>query len=129
MQTLEDAEKELIAAIDKLLPELNMKYQRVDNSGSSIVCHNGRSFKQLRVTEDYERRNITLPINSAEYQAEGGHRSLEKKFERRDPNAWKIEIRGRFESGQNYEGGSQLGGKKVFLAVDFEQMIKTVFSI
>lgn len=127
MQSLEEAEKELIKAIDNLLPELNMKYQKVYNCGSSITCYEGRSFKQFRVTEDYERRNIKIPINSAEYQAEGGYRSLAKKIGQKDLGAWKIEIKGCYESGQNYEGGSQKGGNKIFLATDFEKMIKSEF--
>ncbi len=103
MQNLEEAELEFAEAINKLLPELESKYQKIENYVTSIKCYGkDGSFKQIRVVEDYERRNPKFPTTNRQYQLEGGHRELSRKMESKDPNAWKVEIKC-YSNGQHYE--------------------------
>jgi len=103
MQDFEQAGQEFAKAINELLPELKSKYSKVENNGTSIKCYkkNG-DFKQIRIIEDYEKRNPSFPKISKQYQLEGGHRELARKMGSKDPNALKVEIKC-FSDGQHYE--------------------------
>ena len=103
MQNLEEAKLEFTAAINELLPELESKYLKIENYVTSIKCYGkDRDYKQIRILEDYERRNPKLPTTGRQYQLEGGHRELARKMASKDQNAWKVEINC-YSNGQHYE--------------------------
>lgn len=126
MQNLEEATLEFTKAINELLPELESQYPKIENYASSIKCYgkNG-DFKQIRVVEDYERRNPQFPTTNRQYQLEGGHRELARKMASKDPKAWKVEINC-CSNGQHYEIAPTSDGT-LWSKKSFEKEMKKLF--
>lgn len=109
MINLVDAIKDAVEVFESQDDFLNENYEsyEVSKIGNSLylncLTQKGDSI-QLRIIEDYERRNVVMPKNSREYQKQGGNRELERKFKKQSDSAWKIEVVKK-HSGGSYEIG------------------------
>ena len=80
---------------EKSLMESNFashEMSKSDNYFGVTAIREDCSTVQLRAIPDNERRNPTLPQNSMDYQKQGGHAELQRRFESKSAIAWKIEV-------------------------------------
>lgn len=126
MTTLDEASKEIANVIKKHMPELKLKYSSIEHHESSIQCkmENGDCIK-LQAIPDHSRNNIRFPKNSAEYQSQGGHKSLAEKFSSYNKDAWKIELKKIF-SGKTFEVAIS-GNERNWNILEFEKNFVSQF--
>jgi hypothetical protein len=94
-----------IFSAEKLLLEKNFASLEMSNSDNYFGVTGTRdncSTVQLRAIPDNERRNPKLPQNSMDYQTQGGHAELQRKFKSQSAVAWKVEVLHK-NGGTNYE--------------------------
>ena len=132
MINLVDAIKDAVEVFKSQDDFLNEHYEshEISQSGNSLYlnCNTQKGDSiQLRIIEDYGRRNVVMPKSSREYQEQGGHRELASKFNKQNDNAWKIEVVKK-HSGVSYEigfAGSENNWDKASFTKDFLSVFST----
>ena len=117
-----------IFEIEKPILESNFashKMSKSDNYFGVTATRENGSTVQLRAIPDNERRNPTLPQNSMDYQKQGGHAELQRKFESKSAIAWKIEVLHK-TGGNNYET-SFIGSDKNWDKESFQSQFRSTF--
>ena len=126
MVALEEAEKHIDKIILRHMPKLKEKYKSVEQKGGTIICTstNQDSIK-LQARPDYSRRNPKLPMNSKDYQEQGGWKGLHNKFEQKNAEAWAIIVL-KTTSGSTYEIAFS-GSESVWDSEKFEREFVNLF--
>jgi hypothetical protein len=98
MVQLEIAISEAKAVIDKYMPELHKKYEKVDCSIDlqhlSLACCSGDLKISMLIHADLARRiSPRIPKSGLDYQKEGGHTALIEKINSHNVDAWHVEVK------------------------------------
>lgn len=103
MVPLHEAEKQIEEIVSKHLSKLQNKYQSVEYKGGTVICNSShQDHIKLQARPDHSRRKPNFPMNSKDYQEQGGWRELQNKFERQNPEAWNIVVL-KSSDGSTYE--------------------------
>lgn len=103
MVDLEEAEKQIEMIFIKHMSRLKEKYKSVEQKGGTIICTSThQDFIKLQARADNSRRTPEFPMNTKDYQEQGGWKGLQNKFEKKNEEAWGITV---FEtsSGSTYQ--------------------------